>query len=830
MVRRLHYWVQKILPLVYDDSLSYYELLAKVVKKLNETVDAVNEIPELVEKQFTTEMVAPILQSILSTFMVNVKFPPNNLAPASGDGTTDDTATIQGCIDYVNELGGGAVYFPNGKYLVSSVELSGNIGLYGDGRYTSVLVQKGGATEPLINGTLETISMHDIGFDGNAEVQVRDLNVIDITFGSGVFNDILVTSGDIPFVIDVTDDCQITNLLIQNAGTKGAEINGTGRVAGSNVYLYSISSVIGECCFEINAPYTSLDHLRCNAHAPVGVIVNSDHNNLSVWRGNSAVGYEDNGDNNTIHLYHQKEQIDITGDYNVKSDEFIINSDKPITYSKVPQSLTSEFDYIPFKTPEGDEYKVLVAGNLIGSYSPVITPTLYGAIGDGITDDTGAFIAWATALHNGERIGYIPSGTYLVGGVTIGSGCYIIGSGGSVIKAKDTSNVFIISDTYGVVIDNVTFNLENQTDGGVVQCAIYARDATNFTVNNCKFNNIMNGAIMRYSSDTSPTGEAGENIKITNCEFNANRSDWSGSTNCPWGVILTRVNNSSFENCRANYLKQFTFEIKDNCENINFINCVAYRCNYGFRFGGEHIFDAYPAKNILFEACSCYDCETGMFFLTEASDITMIGCKAINSGLFNQPNGLLASAIKNLTLVGCHFDSYGKASVYFGQRTSSYDNQVYVSENISGSFSVNPVNSNRVVEAVSGSTGSIDIIYNTLSGNTRAIVDTPNTLFVIDRRNGAFKEPEVIQHEYGLSEIDANYTPATLIGSTELWSTEATKWMRAKDGSAINLIGGIRTGARVTLKFDVPNNRFVFIIWDGTTESKWYLDSAGLHS
>lgn len=37
------YWCQKVLPLVYDDSLSYYELLCKVVHYLNNVIQAVNE-------------------------------------------------------------------------------------------------------------------------------------------------------------------------------------------------------------------------------------------------------------------------------------------------------------------------------------------------------------------------------------------------------------------------------------------------------------------------------------------------------------------------------------------------------------------------------------------------------------------------------------------------------------------------------------------------------------------------------------------------------------------------------------------------------------------
>lgn len=44
------YWVQKVLPLVYDDSLSYYELLAKVVDYLNKTIEDVNQVIEDTEK------------------------------------------------------------------------------------------------------------------------------------------------------------------------------------------------------------------------------------------------------------------------------------------------------------------------------------------------------------------------------------------------------------------------------------------------------------------------------------------------------------------------------------------------------------------------------------------------------------------------------------------------------------------------------------------------------------------------------------------------------------------------------------------------------------
>ncbi len=44
------FWCQKVLPLVYDDSLSYYELLCKVVAKLNESIDNTNGLIEAFEE------------------------------------------------------------------------------------------------------------------------------------------------------------------------------------------------------------------------------------------------------------------------------------------------------------------------------------------------------------------------------------------------------------------------------------------------------------------------------------------------------------------------------------------------------------------------------------------------------------------------------------------------------------------------------------------------------------------------------------------------------------------------------------------------------------
>lgn len=55
MIDKIRYWCHKILPLVYDDSLSYYEFLCKMNAKLNEVIDSTNGLVEAWER-FQTEL------------------------------------------------------------------------------------------------------------------------------------------------------------------------------------------------------------------------------------------------------------------------------------------------------------------------------------------------------------------------------------------------------------------------------------------------------------------------------------------------------------------------------------------------------------------------------------------------------------------------------------------------------------------------------------------------------------------------------------------------------------------------------------------------------
>lgn len=49
-LNHFRFWCQKVLPLVYDDSLSYYEVLCKVVNYINNLINTNNQIIEYVDE------------------------------------------------------------------------------------------------------------------------------------------------------------------------------------------------------------------------------------------------------------------------------------------------------------------------------------------------------------------------------------------------------------------------------------------------------------------------------------------------------------------------------------------------------------------------------------------------------------------------------------------------------------------------------------------------------------------------------------------------------------------------------------------------------------
>ena len=65
-VETLRYWTLKVLPLVYDDSLSYMEVQGKIVKKLNELIKNNNELPKYIRELIKTYISSGEINNIIA--------------------------------------------------------------------------------------------------------------------------------------------------------------------------------------------------------------------------------------------------------------------------------------------------------------------------------------------------------------------------------------------------------------------------------------------------------------------------------------------------------------------------------------------------------------------------------------------------------------------------------------------------------------------------------------------------------------------------------------------------------------------------------------------
>lgn len=186
---------QKVLPLVYDESLSYMEMVCKMSGKLNEVIENNNNLPQyvkdLIKETVNSDEFVQIVASVLMNTIINVKFPPEGITPAKGDGITDDTKSIQDCLDYANAQGGAVVFFPSGKYLTSTLSIAGKTSILGADRYNTTLFLKGGGSTPLLQGVINQ-SVRNIAFDGNRLNQIEENYLIDGDIENALIDNVIL--------------------------------------------------------------------------------------------------------------------------------------------------------------------------------------------------------------------------------------------------------------------------------------------------------------------------------------------------------------------------------------------------------------------------------------------------------------------------------------------------------------------------------------------------------------------------------------------------------------------------------------------------------------
>lgn len=145
--RPFRFWCQKVLPLVYDDSLSYYELLCKVVCKLNELAENQNNLSDEI-KQVAQD---------LNDFKNQVP----GMIEAKVQEWLDNYIATHGLVNHVNGMTGDVVLKKLTATTEGGLSISGEQGYNGSEDKTIEIAAGGVTTDKLANGAVTTDKIAD---------------------------------------------------------------------------------------------------------------------------------------------------------------------------------------------------------------------------------------------------------------------------------------------------------------------------------------------------------------------------------------------------------------------------------------------------------------------------------------------------------------------------------------------------------------------------------------------------------------------------------------------------------------------------------------------
>ena len=285
-------WCQKILPLVYDESLSYYENLCRFSAKLCEIIKSQNNLQDefyrlkewidtqlknYSEEQLQEWLDNGTLENIINNEIFNkLNSKIDNIYSiivdvkqegAKGDGVTDDTEVLNTIINKYN--GSGAyIYFPKGTYIING-EILNNIESVKDPNNEGLCLN----------------NIHDLSFVFNkdSKLQLKSTNAENyvilnirnswnISFNNLTINGLVYemtgTTNEWGYGIHISNS---NNINFENL--KVTNVNGDFIYIGSNYYNGNISTYNNN----INIYNAKLD----NAHRNGISICSGDNINLS---------------------------------------------------------------------------------------------------------------------------------------------------------------------------------------------------------------------------------------------------------------------------------------------------------------------------------------------------------------------------------------------------------------------------------------------------------------------------------------------------------------------------------------------------------------------
>ena len=321
----------------------------------------------------------------------------------------------------------------------------------------------------------------------------------------------------------------------------------------------------------------------------------------------------------------------------------------------------------------------------------VITPQMYGAKGDGITDDSDAIQSAIDSLEDGMTL-YFPVGTYLV---------HPFASYGYRVVNGVEVNTGVISPLYNAVNGfsgynfGVKFYKKNNINIEFAPGTKIKGFTTNYTqtsycffLQECKNVNIIGGEFigdipdLPVDSDGNPVDINAElilshfGLNISSCEnvivFGTHAHNWAGA-----GIYVgghTHSKNVTVDHCHIHdcYYHCLVFEGVDNSV---VRNTTCYRADtgvedYACSFDCEGRSDSDPNKNILIENCYFGYSEKTSLGLHRDDGVIVINCT------FDSQQTAIQE-VRNITIKNCKFK---KSKLLFVANKNKHN--VYINNNV----------------------------------------------------------------------------------------------------------------------------------------------------
>lgn len=393
------FWTQHVLPLVYGDEISYMETLGKMRDILNELIKNNNNLPEyiqqMIEEYISSGAIEEVIDNILASFILNVKFPPTGIPKAKGDGTTNDHDSIQGCIDYAAANGGGIVYLPAGKYLTSPLVLKSGVTLLGFGRYAVSLVLAGGATTHLITGTVSDAGILNMTLDAKMSSQVNRVDAIELIGNHIDIRGCLVR--DCYTSINLQKDgtaVNICDVICEVASDACLRIGGTdGGLLVDGLEMTGLSTNLGVAYLVTDSNGDIYRNINIHGTGALGIDVSGSGNYFDGKISSVTKDYDDISGDNTFNLFGKTRVENLTGEvvesanafsqtavngierqganisdnasntHTINAKDVVLNPTNPLTY-KTPVVINDAFSSVPAKDNNGTLYNLLVENDL----------------------------------------------------------------------------------------------------------------------------------------------------------------------------------------------------------------------------------------------------------------------------------------------------------------------------------------------------------------------------------------------------------------------------------------------------------------------------------